>query len=88
MCVSALRAEATPDPRLDGRAVKRVLFDERQIADRVGELGAEITNAYPEGDLLVLGLSAVLRGLALQQILVPALLLNPVDLVRVLTLFR
>ena len=36
-------------------------------------------------DLLVLGLSAVLRGLALQQILVPALLLNPVDLVRVLT---
>ena len=36
-------------------------------------------------DLLVLGLSAVLRGVALEQLLVPALLLNPVDLVRVLT---
>ena len=44
------------DPRLDGRAVKRVLFDERTIAARVAELGAEITRSYPEGDLLVLGL--------------------------------
>jgi hypoxanthine phosphoribosyltransferase len=44
------------DPRLDGRAVKRVLFDERTIAARVAELGAEITRAYPKGDLLVLGL--------------------------------
>jgi hypoxanthine phosphoribosyltransferase len=33
-----------------------VLFDERTIAARVSELGAEITRAYPEGDLLVLGL--------------------------------
>jgi hypoxanthine phosphoribosyltransferase len=44
------------DPRLDGRAIRRVLFDERTIAARVAELGAEITRAYPEGDLLVLGL--------------------------------
>ena len=44
------------DPRLEGRAVKRILFDERQIAARVAELGAEISRAYPEGDLLVLGL--------------------------------
>ena len=44
------------DPRLDGRAVKRILFDEARIAARVAELGAEITRAYPDGDLLVLGL--------------------------------
>ncbi|HEX2718383.1 MAG TPA: hypoxanthine phosphoribosyltransferase [Gemmatimonadaceae bacterium] len=44
------------DPRLDGRAVHRVLFDERTIARRVAELGEEITRAYPDGDLLVLGL--------------------------------
>jgi hypoxanthine phosphoribosyltransferase len=44
------------DPRLDGRAVKRILFDEKTIATRVAELGAEITRAYPQGDLLVLGL--------------------------------
>jgi len=44
------------DPRLDGRAVNRILFDEKRIAARVAELGAEITRAYPEGELLVLGL--------------------------------
>ncbi|HEX2781085.1 MAG TPA: hypothetical protein VHM30_16415, partial [Gemmatimonadaceae bacterium] len=44
------------DPRLDGRAVNRILFDEKRIATRVAELGAEITRAYPDGDLLVLGL--------------------------------
>jgi hypoxanthine phosphoribosyltransferase len=44
------------DPRLDGRAIRRVLFDERTIAARVAELGAEITRSYPKGDLLVLGL--------------------------------
>src|SRR5690349_14676822 len=55
-CVSALNAEPKADPRLDGRAVKRVLFDEQTIAHRVAELGAEITRAYPEGELLVLGL--------------------------------
>ena len=53
---STATRKAVDDPRLDGRAVKRVLFDERTIAARVAELGAEITQYYPEGDLLVLGL--------------------------------
>ena len=44
------------DPRLSGRAVKRIAFDEASIAKRVTELGKEITTAYPDGDLLVLGL--------------------------------
>jgi len=39
-----------------GRAVKRVVYDETQIAKRVGELGAEITHGYASGELLVLGL--------------------------------
>jgi len=33
-----------------------VAFDEATIALRVAELGEEITRAYPDGDLLVLGL--------------------------------
>jgi hypoxanthine phosphoribosyltransferase len=45
-----------PDPRLSGRAVKRVAFDEQSLERRVAELGREITAAYPDGDLLVLGL--------------------------------
>jgi hypoxanthine phosphoribosyltransferase len=44
------------DPRLLGRAIKRIAFDEATIARRVHELGEEITAAYPDGDLLVLGL--------------------------------
>jgi hypoxanthine phosphoribosyltransferase len=44
------------DPRLDGRALKRVALSQTEIAARVAELGAEITSAYPDGDLLVLGL--------------------------------
>ncbi len=44
------------DPRLRGRAVKRIAFDEQTIAARVRELGAEITASYPDGELLVLGL--------------------------------
>jgi hypoxanthine phosphoribosyltransferase len=44
------------DPRLDGRAVKRIVFDEQTIARRVQELGRAVTEAYPDGDLLVLGL--------------------------------
>lgn len=47
---------STADPRLDGRAVKRIAFETEQIARRVRELGAEVTARYPEGDLLVLGL--------------------------------
>ena len=44
------------DPRLSGRAVKCVAFDEATLARRVTELGRQITTAYPDGDLLVLGL--------------------------------
>ena len=46
----------TADPRLEGRTLRRVVYDEMQIAARVRELGAEITATYPDGDLLVLGL--------------------------------
>jgi hypoxanthine phosphoribosyltransferase len=48
--------ETIADPRLEGRAVRRVVYDASQIAARVAEMGAEITAAYPDGDLLVLGL--------------------------------
>jgi len=44
------------DPRLDGRPVRRVAFSEDAIARRVAELGDAITHAYPDGDLLILGL--------------------------------
>jgi hypoxanthine phosphoribosyltransferase len=47
---------STADPRLLGRVLRRVAFDEATIAARVAELGAEITAVYPEGELLVLGL--------------------------------
>lgn len=39
-----------------GRPVRRIVYDEAAIATRVRSLGAEITTAYPDGDLLVLGL--------------------------------
>jgi len=38
-------------------------------------------------DLVVLGLTATMRGLPLQSLLLPAMLLNPVDLCRVITTF-
>jgi hypoxanthine phosphoribosyltransferase len=44
------------DPRLQGRTVKRVAFSAEQIAARVSELGEEVAAAYPDGELLVLGL--------------------------------
>ena len=44
------------DPRLDGRPVKRSAFTSEVIAARVRELGREITGAYADGELLVLGL--------------------------------
>jgi hypoxanthine phosphoribosyltransferase len=47
---------STADPRLLGRAVRRIVYEKQQIAGRVSELGAEITRAYPDGELLVLGL--------------------------------
>lgn len=39
-----------------GTAIKAVVFEADQIAERVAELGAELTRAYPEGDLLLVGL--------------------------------
>lgn len=44
------------DPRLHGRAVRRVAYEAQEIATRVRQLGTEITAAYPDGELLVLGL--------------------------------
>jgi hypoxanthine phosphoribosyltransferase len=44
------------DPRTGARPVRSVVFDRDAIARRVAELGAEITRAYPEGDLLLIGL--------------------------------
>lgn len=52
----ATLSELENDPRLSGRSLKRVAFDEQTIQRRVAELGREITEAYPDGDLLVLGL--------------------------------
>jgi hypoxanthine phosphoribosyltransferase len=46
----------TADPRLLGRAVRRIVYTKEQIAERVHELGTEITAGYPDGELLVLGL--------------------------------
>ncbi len=46
----------TADPRLLGRSVRRIVYSADDIARRVRELGEEITAAYPDGDLLVLGL--------------------------------
>ena len=44
------------DPRLEGRVVRRIVYTDETIAQRVRELGTEITDAYPDGELLVLGL--------------------------------
>ena len=51
MLSSAARPKQT-----GGRELKRIVFDEEAIAERVQSLGREITTAYPDGDLLVLGL--------------------------------
>jgi hypoxanthine phosphoribosyltransferase len=53
---AATLSELENDPRLSGRSLKRVAFDEQTIQRRVAELGREITEAYPDGELLVLGL--------------------------------
>jgi len=49
---------STPDilRRTGGRPVKSIVFDEAAIAAKVQELGARITDAYPDCELLVLGL--------------------------------
>jgi hypoxanthine phosphoribosyltransferase len=65
---------STVDPRLDGRAVNRTVYDAQTIARRVRELGDEITAAYPSGQLLVLGLlkgSFIFLGDLVRQIARP-----------------
>jgi hypoxanthine phosphoribosyltransferase len=42
--------------RMGGRKVARIVFEPEQIHQRVRELGEEIGRAYPDGELLVLGL--------------------------------
>ncbi len=42
--------------RTGGRELKAIVFTADQIADRVAELGAELTRAYPDGELLLVGL--------------------------------
>ena len=42
--------------RTGGRTIKSIVYDEGAIAAKVAELGQQITQAYPNGDLLVLGL--------------------------------
>lgn len=55
--MTATAPSAIPsDPRLLGRRVQRIAFDADALRQRVRELGAEITAAYPDGNLLVLGL--------------------------------
>lgn len=42
--------------RTGGREIKAIVFEADQIASRVAALGDELTRAYPEGDLLLIGL--------------------------------
>jgi hypoxanthine phosphoribosyltransferase len=51
-----VRNSQIDDPRLLGRAVRRIVYDANTIAGRTRELGAEITNYYSDGDVVVLGL--------------------------------
>lgn len=54
--------------------MRRVVYDAAAIAERVGQLGAEITRRYPDGDLLVLGLlkgSFIFLGDLVRQITRP-----------------
>lgn len=44
------------DPRAGGRELRAVIYDTETIAARVRELGREITRAYPEGELTLIGL--------------------------------
>ena len=42
--------------RTGGVPIKQIVFDRETIARRVVEMGREVTEAYPSGDLLLLGL--------------------------------
>jgi hypoxanthine phosphoribosyltransferase len=60
--------------RTGGKWIRSVVYDEATIARRVAELGREIGEAYPEGDLLVLGLlkgSFIFLGDLVRQIARP-----------------
>ncbi|SRR5712692_9361855 len=50
-----LRSTET-ERQLGGTKLARIVYDVATIAARVGELGQAITTAYPDGELLVLGL--------------------------------
>ena len=47
---------SVPEARTNGLAVRRVVYDAGTIAARVAALGREVSAAYPEGELLLLGL--------------------------------
>jgi hypoxanthine phosphoribosyltransferase len=49
-------SEAAALKQTGGQRLARTVYDAPSIAARVDELGREITAAYPDGDLLVLGL--------------------------------
>jgi hypoxanthine phosphoribosyltransferase len=51
-----MHAESDILSRTGGRGVAEVVFEADTIAARVAALGSEITDHYPGGDLLVLGL--------------------------------
>jgi len=51
-----LTLSETSAKRTGGQALARIVYDADAIAHRVAELGRDITAAYPDGDLLVLGL--------------------------------
>lgn len=54
--VNTPAADLPADPRLLGRKVRRIVYTKDVIAQRVHEMGEEITSAYADGELLVLGL--------------------------------
>lgn len=51
-----MSARSEPRRQTGGAVLRGVVYDAATIAARVAELGREVTTAYPEGDLLVLGL--------------------------------
>ena len=61
--------------RTGGKRIRSIVYDEATIARRVAELGREIGAAYPDGELLVLGLlkgSFIFLGDLVRQIERPA----------------
>ncbi len=57
-CAITTSSETGPtELRLGGQSLKRVVYSEAQIRERVREMGAEIAGAYPaDAELLILGL--------------------------------